>query len=70
MRPSTSKINFNSIKVRLKLTCVGNNDLMDVFQFHKGTSKTRLLIGYNCFRCNFSTHELPAKAIREHTIVL
>ena len=35
-------VNFNSIKVRLKLTILNSQQrLYSVFQFHKGTIKTR-----------------------------
>ena len=33
-------LDFNSIKVRLKLKNVSENYLPNVFQFHKGTIKT------------------------------
>ena len=63
MRPSTSKINFNSIKVRLKLTCVGNNDLMDVFQFHKGTIKTHVATLYGIMATYFNSIKVGLKQI-------
>ena len=34
-------IDFNSIKVRLKLNQLANLDMPFLFQFHKGTIKTR-----------------------------
>ena len=36
------QVNFNSIKVRLKLIVMLNITFRDVFQFHKGTIKTTI----------------------------
>ena len=37
---------FNSIKVQLRLDCLLSNMPYSVFQFHKGTIKTPIALGY------------------------
>ena len=41
LRKCYNEYNFNSIKVRLKLETTRPNSLSEIFQFHKGTIKTK-----------------------------
>ena len=54
-------LNFNSIKVQLKLTYAVHDRQLSVFQFHKGTIKTNDLIGQAFFYLYFNSIKVQLK---------
>ena len=66
----TRRLNFNSIKVRLKLNVIAAADVFSVFQFHKGTIKTVTPPAGTSTFFQFQFHKGTIKTLRRfHCVV-